>query len=229
MVFDIDMNDYDDVRSCCQGANVCERCFAYLKMAMRVIGDILNEDFDFSNLLWVFSGRRGIHAWVCDEQARSMTNEMRSAVINYCNIGVGNENANRLQLDYPLHPRLKKAYHYLKEKFFTVIIRDHDLLRNETHREKMLGFLPYTQNDELRKKVRSLWANKNDETHSEELWEIFTESYEAAKSAQKFKMTDLSMEALVLTYLYPRIDVNVSTGINHLLKSPWCVHPKTGK
>lgn len=37
------------------------------------------------------------------------------------------------------------------------------------------------------------------------------------------------MEALVLTYLYPRIDVNVSTGINHLLKSPWCVHPKTGK
>ena len=39
----------------------------------------------------------------------------------------------------------------------------------------------------------------------------------------------MSIEALVLTYLYPRIDVNVSTGINHLLKSPWCVHPKTGK
>jgi len=39
----------------------------------------------------------------------------------------------------------------------------------------------------------------------------------------------LSIEALVLTYLYPRIDANVSTGINHLLKSPWCIHPKTGK
>jgi len=37
------------------------------------------------------------------------------------------------------------------------------------------------------------------------------------------------MEALVFTYLYPRIDAAVSTGINHLLKSPWCVHPKTGK
>jgi DNA primase small subunit len=106
MVFDIDMDVYDDVRSCCSGANVCERCWVFPIAAMKVINVIMDEDFDFQNILWVFSGRRGIHGWVCDEEARSMNNEMRSAVVAYCNIGTGNELSGKLNLNYPLHPRL---------------------------------------------------------------------------------------------------------------------------
>lgn len=57
------------------------------------------EDFDFKCCLWVFSGRRGVHCWVCDPDARNMTNEMRAAVASYINIqGLGNEKAERLYL-----------------------------------------------------------------------------------------------------------------------------------
>ena len=133
MVFDIDMTDYDNVRTCCEGAKVCEKCWAYMACATHVLNDVLVTDLNLTCLLWVFSGRRGIHCWVGDEEARNMTNEQRSAVAEYINLGVGNEFSGTLELSYPLHPMLERAFKFLDKRFESIIIKEQDLLSQQTH------------------------------------------------------------------------------------------------
>ena len=108
LVFDIDLTDYDDIRTCCEGAAICNRCWQLMVAAVKVLNTALRDDFGFEHLLWVYSGRRGIHCWVADERARELENEARSAVVGYLSLVEGNENSTRkVKLREPLHPSLE--------------------------------------------------------------------------------------------------------------------------
>ena len=45
---------------------------------------------------------------------------------------------------------------------------------------------------------------------------------------KKVKLSQNILEEVMFQFCYPRLDSEVTKGVNHLLKSPFCIHPKTG-
>ena len=76
------MTDYDEIRTCCSGADICHRCWDFIAVAVDVLDQSIRQQFGYHHLLWVYSGRRGIHLWVSDKEAMELTDEQRRALVN---------------------------------------------------------------------------------------------------------------------------------------------------
>jgi DNA primase small subunit len=226
LVFDIDMTDYDEVRNCCSGADICLKCWPLMTVAIRIIDTALREDFGFCHLLWVYSGRRGVHCWVCDETARKLSSSARGVIAEYLSVIKGGENqVRKVQLHAPLHPSLKRAEGIISPVFKGLALKNQDILGTTEQIEKVLSLVPDTV---VRDQLRELWSQTSNNT-SVQMWSDLQAKLETESGAQKKWTLGLCATEIKFQYTYPRLDVNVSKGINHLLKSPFCVHPKTGR
>jgi DNA primase small subunit len=107
LCFDIDLTDYDDIRTCCDKANICIKCWQFVTMAIKVVDVALRDDFGFKHIMWVYSGRRGAHAWVCDKKARHMDDQKRRAIAGYLEIIKGGaQSGKKVNVKRPLHPHV---------------------------------------------------------------------------------------------------------------------------
>ncbi|XP_062871763.1 DNA primase small subunit [Trichomycterus rosablanca] len=222
LVFDIDMTDYDDVRSCCSAADICSKCWTLMTIAVRILDRALRDDFGFQHLLWVYSGRRGVHCWVCDEGARKLSVAARSAVAEYLSLVKGGEETIRkVVLSDPIHPFISKSLSVVEHYFPQYAIVDQDLMGSKESVDKVLTLLP----EDVRKELHNFYQT---EKNPVKRWERLTSLVHQKKISSKKGAQYLDKE-IMLQYCYPRLDVNVSKGVNHLLKSPFSVHPKTGR
>ncbi|KAG5249125.1 DNA primase small [Salix suchowensis] len=229
LIFDIDISDYDDVRYCCSGADVCLECWPLMTIAIKVIDTALRDDFGFKHILWVYSGRRGVHCWVCDGKARRLTNEQRAAIADYFRVYKGNENSSKkVSLTGPvLHPFLVRSYSEVLEHFFeTRLLLSQNIFSTEDRYEKILEMIPDTS---ATSDLRGKWQTKRGS--KEDINVVRWEQLKNTLQSGKYKATGLRrcVEEIVFSFTYPRLDMEVSRHMNHLLKAPFCVHPKTGR
>ncbi|OLY84296.1 DNA primase small subunit [Smittium mucronatum] len=181
--------------------------------------------------MYVYSGRRGVHIWVCDERARSLTDIGRKAIVGYMSVVKGGaQQGRKVNLgEGRNHPHI-------------------DVLRLPSSWKKVLDLL---QSKEVAAELDSKWTLDNkklgisekllknqdaeyyeSESVSEDRWDELTRAVEKEfkkKKEGRFITSQQLLNEIILQYVYPRLDENVSTHLNHLLKSPFCIHPKTGK
>lgn len=229
LVFDIDMTDYDDIRTCCNEANVCQLCWKFMSIACRVLDEALREDFGFEHLLWVFSGRRGIHCWVSDKAARHLDTAARSAIAMYLNLLIsgGEGTASRVIIHDEMHHSVRRAYRIVAPLFEEICLVDQNMFGKPEGVRKLLALVQDASvRAELEKRFKAV---AND---SKGVWKEFVAYFDELRmsgNSNRYRRFKFIVEEVTLAFTYPRLDINVTKGFNHLLKSPFCVHPKTGK
>jgi DNA primase small subunit len=238
LIFDIDMSDYDEVRTCCTGADICSKCWKYIICGAKILDRILREDFGFKKYFFDFSGRRGIHCWVCDKNACKLNTNERQMIESYILYDRINDESIKSRLKRrtqkrkfvdPIYPSYLDDLSIVKNDFY-VIIKEQDLLNYENIKKlfkdiiKMYFCLIDMEAIEviLNKKIDSL----------KKLKKIHDFLTKAEKILNKNNITYCHSEScineFIMSILSPRLDWMVTRQPEHLLKGPFCVHPKTG-
>ncbi|KAF2773658.1 DNA primase small subunit [Teratosphaeria nubilosa] len=226
LVFDIDMTDYDPIRTCCSGAAICHKCWHFITMAIKVVDAALRDDFGFNHILWVYSGRRGAHAWISDKRAREMDDAKRKALANYLVLITGADQGKKAIIKRPLHPHIDRSLKLLTPSFQTQVLRDQDPWQTPERTEKLLSLLPDA-------KLTAALQKKWDSTPHRPSTQKWTDIDALAATGNLSTLTPQKLveakQDIRLEYTYPRLDAEVSKKLNHLLKSPFVVHPGTGR
>ena len=202
LVFDIDLNEYDAVRTCgCAGSDTyCIECWSLIDDAMLLLDDTMRNDFGFNQLTWLYSGRRGVHLWIFDDTAKFLNQDVRTAIINYLSMIRGDEYIEPL----PGYAKL----------FVTRLV---EILAT--------SYVQYASLEELqaqgfqKNEARTL---KDGVTTKRFTRERFARSLPRDVDPKKFLQQAIRMR-------YPRIDRSVTIDTRHLLRIVGTIHSKTGK
>ncbi|NXL40083.1 PRI1 primase, partial [Glaucidium brasilianum] len=171
------------------------------------------EDLGMRHRLWVYSGRRGVHCWVCDDDVRKWSPALRAAAVEYLTlVKVGTWGGRAPPARPPVLPTAVPPGRTRDREEAGSAASAISLDRRAQHREALQRKFP----------------KKRD---SGQRWELLKGQMERTRQlAAAGKGTACFADwEIMLQYCFPRLDINVSKGVGHLLKSPFSVHPKTGR
>ena len=221
LVFDIDLNDYvsgvdaDDIEE-------CDAMWHLVAFGAVVIRFILKEHFAFEHIMISYSGRRGCHITVHDARACGLEDEARSAILNY------------LQ---PLAAKGGKRPNYgnmLTADFFERLFASHVEPFWESFGIKCRedGGMGVFDTVHQRNSFMELLGISHISAHMKRCnlpTEFWAEVQRMVSLSKYHESSTKALRETMMTYMWPRLDAGVTKHLNHLNKSVYSLHPKTGR
>ncbi|MHA2108659.1 MAG: DNA primase catalytic subunit PriS [Candidatus Hodarchaeales archaeon] len=207
LVFDIDLNDYDAVRKhvcdCTGAGQVCLRCWQLINVSISLIDETLRRDFGMTEIIWLFSGRRGVHGWVRDSITFDLDRDQRQSIIDYLTVIKGEDEKARVQ--------------------------DRKQLKYEFRKRTELTIFKYSLNDVRRKDLVNLGLSGSAATKIVNQLK-HQEGKVDDNLIRRFNKNLASVNKYdeVLRRWAPRIDHKVTIDLRRLLRMPMSIHGKTG-
>lgn len=260
-VFDIDSSDYDidqnkpdDTKLLCkaygnlqQNNNIeslrvcpckfkktaCSLCWYLMGAASIVIRYFMINLFDVKNILWVYSGNRGIHCWVREPMLMESDENIRKCVMEMMIMNSDENIFNNLtnQKDFfdklftsELYPYFKKMI--IKNKILLKLIEPLIFIFISNYYKLIEQPLKDNWN-EIDNKISLL--NDNDKINELNLTKFINFEKFSKNIKWEFNKNKLPEPYIFIVFrlLYPIFDSNVTTQMDHLLKLPFSIHKST--
>ena len=229
--FDIDLTDLeflalkDDEGSV--SAEKCDAAYPVSAAAAYIVRTVLQKAFGFSEILIVYSGRRGVHVHVFDEKAMALDDEGRSSILAYVNCGMAKADSHA-----PTGVRLIMDLHGLRgivdNVFRTFIVEKLDVFEKAPARLALLDRLNLASYEEYEKFAPTLAPLATDVLRCRsgaEAWSLIEERIYSTNVGWMRERLD----CVVLAYVWPRLDVAVTRSLGHLTKVPFSCHAASGR
>lgn len=235
LVFDVDVPDFDRFCDCAatQRKTLCATCWLHIEGCYFIMNFIFTAIFGYpqANLLYVFSGGKGLHCFNNDPRAMALNQEQRDTIFNYVKIGKEDDMALCQWIVSNATPELSKR---LEALFRSHVLVSRDLLRQLAFRRwvalKIDKYYPSTYQS-----IRTRWclddANaftfNTHENVSLKLWDMVVEHarYEHYNVDNAMSVVTAPLFIIYRVY-YPIIDPGPLL-MTHEIKLPFSIHATT--
>jgi len=212
-IIDIDINDYDTVRSCCCEKNFCTKCWILLEIAYKIIcrrlAPLVKEE---ENILPVFSGGRGLHVIIYKRSFSKYNQTERKDLLYQIKT-----------LKYKSEQEDEKVLEILKDGLNRYL--QQQPIEKEPEKWKEIIRKTLMGNSDYKNEIEKFFYILNSpELFEKRIIEKFYKYSWRRDVKNWWVLYDLAREIFA-----PRIDTEVTTAMWHLYKAPYSPHPRTGK